>query len=113
MSRNVRAVRVEWGPHASLIMDPDKFDDLVETVFGKEFTYEWNAADEVFKLWVVDGQGFLDCVRDCDSGETVSGLSESVQDDAMACLENLKALEEEWRGFIDKNGALEVWVDGH
>ena len=115
MSRNLRAVKVEWGPCASLFMTPEAFEQLIAGIVGERFKYEykWNDADEVFKLWVEDGRQFLDRVRDCAVAASVKALDKAVRKDAVLCLNNLKALEPDWRGFVDQHGHLEVWVDGY
>lgn len=115
MSRNLRAVKVEWGPCASLFMAPEDFEQLVRVIVDGRFQYEyqWNGADEVFKLWVDRGSEFLDILRACSIRRTVKALDRSLHKDAVSCLKNLKALEPEWRCFIDRNGHLEIWVDGY
>ena len=115
MSRSMRAVTVKWGPAGSVFLDPERFDDLVAAVAEDEleFKYEWADADGVFGFWTGEGNAFLDRVRDCDPQQVIARLDEELRDDALSCLENLKALEKSWRGFIDKEGALEVWIDGY
>ena len=114
MSKNIRPVRVEWGMSASLFVDPEKFEDLVLAIMGEnfEYYYRWNEADELFKFWSVEGSRFLDCVRDCQTDKVKVSLDESIREDAVSCLENMKSMEPEWRTFLDKEGALELWVDG-
>ena len=115
MSRSLRAVKVEWGPHASLVMEPAGFENLVSAIIGDRITceYDWNAADEVFRLWTEEGHRFLDLVRDCEVMSVVQRLDESIPQDATFCLENLKAVEPEWRRYVDKNGHLQIWVDAY
>lgn len=115
MSRNLRAVKVEWGPCASLIVTPDAFEQIIQAVIDERIVYEyrWNDADEVFKLWVEQGELFLDLVRDCRTRAVLALLDKAMAHEALPCLKNLKALEPEWRRFIDRNGHLEIWVDGY
>jgi len=115
MSRNMRVVRVEWGPCAAVFVSADQFEEIVAALMGNEFKYscERNGADEVFKFWTREGKRFLDRVRDCEPTEAVSQIDKSFRQDAASCLGNLKAMEPEWRGFLDKDGQIEVWVDGY
>lgn len=115
MSRNMRAVRVEWGPSASVFVSADQFEELVAALMGEEFKYtcEWNGADEVFKFWTKEGKRFLDRVRGCKPDEALKQIDESFREEARLCLENLKSLEPDWRQFLDKDGQIEVWVDGY
>jgi len=114
MSRNIRAVRVEWGPFASVFMASDRLEELLDAIIGDRFRYryDWNGADEVYKFWTGDGARFLDLVRDCNVSEVVAQIDEDLREDALACLENLKAMELSWRKDIDKDGQIELWVDG-
>jgi hypothetical protein len=115
LSRNLRAVKIQWGPCASLVIAPEAFEKLAGAVIGGRFAYEykWNNADEVFKLWVEKGSEFLDTVRDGSTRDIVDALDKPLRRDAFCCLRNLKSLEPDWRAFIDRNRALEVWVDGY
>ena len=114
MSKHLRAVRVEWGMFASLFIEPEKFENLVLALMGEEFQYDyrWNEADEVFKFWTKQGSCFLDRLRDCQIEKVLALLEESILEDATSCLESLKSKEPEWCTFLDKEGALELWVDG-
>ena len=114
MSKNIRAVKVTWGQFASLFIDPEQFEELVQALMGEEFQYDyrWNDADEVYKLWSKEGSRFLDHIRDCETEKVVALLEASIREDATSCLENLKSEEPEWRTFLDQEGALELWVDG-
>lgn len=116
MSRNMRAVRVEWGAFASLLIGPEQFENVVTELLGGDddgYSYDWNDADEVFKLWLKDGKRFLDRVRDCQADELFAAWEDPERPDGLCCLQNLKALESEWRPFIDDDGHLEIWVDGY
>jgi len=115
MSRNLRAVRVEWGPCASVFVSPDQFEEVATALMGGEFKYscEWNGADEVFKFWTSEGKRFLDRIRNCKPADVLAKLDKSFREEASRCLENLKALEPNWRAFLDKDGQLELWVDGY
>ena len=115
MSRNMRAVRVEWGPSASVFVSRDQFEELVGALMGDEFKYtcEWNNADEVFKFWTSEGRRFLDRVRDCDLDEVLKEIDRSFREEAGLCLLNLKSLEPDWRAFLEKHGPIELWVDGY
>ena len=115
MSRNMRAVKVEWGPAASVFVSADQFEELVMALMGDEFKYtcEWNNADEVFKFWTKEGRPFLDRNRDCEPDKVLDKLDRSYREEARLCLENLRSLEHDWRQFLDKDGHLEVWVDGY
>ena len=115
MSRNMRAVRTEWGPCASVFVSADQFEELVGALMGDKFRYTcgWNAADEVFKLWTPEGRYFLERVRDCKPDEVTKELNRSFREEARLCLENLKSMEPEWSTFLDEDGQLELWVDGY
>jgi len=114
MNRDIRAVSVEWGPFASFPMDSSRFEVLLYALFGEEFKYryDWNGAEEVYKFWTEEGHRFLDRVRDCDLSEVVAHLDEDLRENARLCLENLRAMEPEWRKTIDRDGQIELWVDG-
>ena len=115
MSRNMRAVRVTWGPAVSVFINPDSFDALVVALIGMKpnWGYEWNQADEVFKFWTDDGKRFLDRVRGCKPAKVAKKLDKGLRRDAVSCLKNLQAVEADWREFIDKDNYLQVWVDGY
>lgn len=115
MSTNMRAVSVTWGPAVSVFIDPDSFGALVIALFGTRLRwgYEWNQADEVFKFWTDKGHGFLDRIRNCKPEEVARKLDRKSRKDAELCLKNLKAVEPEWRKFVEKDGYLQVWVDGY
>ena len=115
MSKSMRAASVKWGPHASLCIDPERFPELAEAIVHGEikFSYDWNDADGVFKFWTGQGRRFLDRVRDCDAKEVAGRIDEPGRNDAVSCMENLRALEESWRAFVDEDGALELWIDGY
>lgn len=114
MSSNARAVRVTWGPAVSIFLSPDAFIVLIGELMGDKLNWscEWNQADEVFKLWTDDGPAFLDKVRRCRPVMIVKALDKASRKDARLCLGNLKAVEPEWRAFVDKDGGFQVWVDG-
>jgi len=114
MSRNMRAVRVEWSVFASLFMPPEAFETLAQAVMKKKFDYEYDysAGDEAFKFRVSDGHVFLNRIRDCEAASVVRKLKKELREDAMMCLENMKALEPEWRRFIAEDNSLELWIDG-
>jgi hypothetical protein len=111
----MRAVRVTWGPAASVFIDPDSFGALVIALFGTrlKWSYEWNEADEVFKFWTEDGNRFLDKVRGCKPDRVARKFDRKLRKDAELCLKNLKAAEPEWRKFVEKDGCLQIWVDGY
>ena len=126
MSRNMRAVRVTWGPAASVFMCPDWFEQLAEMLLGYRhcFTYGMNEADQVYKFWTENGARFLDKVKSCKPERVARKLVPSLRrlyleegcypelrEDAVQCLKNLKAIEPQWRRFLDKDGHLTVWVD--
>ena len=113
MSRNMRAVKVDWGDHAAVFLSEDDFEQLLTTILRQSVEFRWNDADEVHKFWTERGAQFLDAVRDCVAADVASQLDTAVRDDAMQCLNNLKALEPEWRMYLDKHGKLEIWVDGY
>ena len=114
MSRNMRAVRVEWSVFASLFIQPEAFETLAQAIMQKEYDYEYDysAGDEAFKFRVSDGHAFLNRVRDCDTASVILKLKKDLREDAMMCLENMKALEPEWRRFIAEDGSVEIWIDG-
>ena len=115
MSRNMRAVRVEWSECASVFMPSDKFEELAGVLIDGMFDYscEWSDPDEVFKFRTVHGHRFLDRIRDCKPRYVVQQLDEYLREDAIACLENLKAMESDWRTFVEEDGSLEIWIDGY
>jgi len=98
----------------SIFLSPDDFIILVGEVMGDKLNWscEWNQADEVFKVWTDDGRAFLDKVRSCKPTVIVKVFDEAARKDARICLDNLKAMEPEWRKFIDEDKSLQVWVDG-
>jgi len=114
MSRNMRAVRVEWSVFASLFIPPEAFETLAQAVMQKEFDYEYDysAGDEAFKFRVSEGHTFLNRIRDCDMASVIGKLKKDLREDARMCLENTKALEPEWRRFISEDNSLELWIDG-
>ena len=114
MSRNMRAVRTEWSPCASVFVSPDEFEKLLALLIDNmfEYSFEWSEPDEAFKFRTVQGHRFLDRIRGCKPRYVVQQLPERLRNDAMTCLDNLQAMEPDWRTFVDEDGQLEIWVDG-
>ena len=115
MSRNMRSVRVVWGEHAAVFIPSDDFEKLADAhiVGAFDWSCEWSDPDEAFRFRTRDGHAFLNCVRDCNPREVAKKLDRLIQDNAIRCLENMQALEPEWRSFVEKDGSLEIWVDGY
>ena len=115
MSRNMRAVRVVWGAHAGVFVLSDDFEKVADAIIAAAFEWncEWSDPDEAFRFRVSDGHAFLNRVRDCNPKEVAENLDRAMRDDAIRCIENMQALEPEWRDFVDKDGSLEIWVDGY
>ena len=113
MSKNLRPVRVEWGPCSGTLLSEDQFADLLELVTGDltVLFYGRSKTDKVCKFWLQEGAQFLDHVRDCNPELTVKDMDESYRQDALSCLQNLQALEPQWRSFIDEHDHLEIWQD--
>ena len=99
----------------SIFLGSDDFIIIIGELMGDKTNWscEWNQADEVFKIWTNDGRTFLDKVRHCKPARVVEALDKESRKDAELCLKNLKAVEPEWRKFVEKDGCLQVWVDGY
>ena len=104
---------VSWGEAVSLFIDPEDFEELARILLGEEadWGYERNEADGIFKFWTDNGSLFLDGVRDCKAVDIIGAFRRDHRKDARRCLGNLKAVEPQWRQFIDSNNYLQIWVD--
>ena len=115
MSRNMRAIRIVWGEHAGVFVLSDDFEKVADAIIADAFDWncEWSDPDEAFRFRASDGHAFLNRVRDCNPREIAKKLDRVIRDDAVRCVENMQALEPEWRSFVEKDGSLEIWVDGY
>ena len=113
--RRMRAVKVRRG-HGVTPIHADHFEDLIRAILDPvvmPLGYTWDRdTDGLLKFHAGDGHRFLDRVRDCRPSDVLGGLDETVCEIAATCLDDLKAVEPGWRGFIDDTGRLEVWLDG-
>jgi len=115
MSRNMRAVKVEWSECASVFMPSDDFEKLAAVLIDEMFQWscEWSEPDEVFKFRTAQGHRFLDRIRGCKPRYVAQQFPEGIRNDVIACLENLQAMESDWRTFVEEDGSLEIWIDGY
>ena len=97
------------------VLSPADFIILIGELMGDKLNWscEWNQADEVFKLWTDNALAFLNKIRHCRPAVIGKAFDKASRKDARLCLGNLKAVEPEWRKFVDKDNCLQVWVDGY
>lgn len=128
MSRNLRPIRSEWGPHSSLFIDdPELFPDVVYAIMDGEtpLSIDWNESSEAFVVRIHQGQEFIKACRDMDTDKALDRLKEGLPedaaveihsdayyDDAKSLLSNLKVMAGDWREFVDKDNQLEILIDG-
>ncbi len=104
---------VSWGEAVSIFIDPEDFEELARVLLGEEadWGYERNGADGIYKFWTDNGTLFLDRVRDCKAAVVTGAFKMENRKDARRCLGNLKAIEPQWRQFVDSHNYLQIWVD--
>ena len=127
MSRNLRPIRSEWGPHSSLFLDdPESFPNVVYAIMGGEtpLSMDWNESHEAFLVRIFQGQEFIKACRSMDTDKVLDRLKENLRedaqvleellrhDDAKSLLSNLKVMAGDWREFVDKDNQLEILIDG-
>ncbi len=114
MSRTIRIVKTIWGDATSLFVDTAEFESMLFELANNEipYDYNWHDVDMAFKFWTAKGELFLDRIRDIKLDVIMSRMEQHSYEEVKACLENMKTLEPDWRKFLDKDGALELWIDG-
>ncbi len=129
MSRNLRPIRSDWGPHSSLFIDdPESLPDVIYAIMGGEtpLSIDWNESNEAFLVRVRQGQEFIKACQDMDVDKALGRMEEGfnhdkvladdwekfARDDARSLLSNLKTLVGDWKEFVNKDNQLEILVDG-
>lgn len=116
MSRNLRPIRSEWGPHSSLFIDdPESFPDVIRAITDGEapLSIAWNESSEAYLIRLFQGQEFLKVCQGMDVDKVLGRMEEGLnRDDVKLLLSNLKVMAGDWKEFVDKDNQLEILVDG-
>jgi hypothetical protein len=111
-----RAVREEWFPHSSSFVDRDHLIAFLSYVACAAATFtEVHEYGDVTSVSVMDGKAFLEFVAH-NAGFRPGPVSRSMgkpcsPKDLKPLIDNMKALEPEWRKAIDKHNKLVFYVD--
>lgn len=120
MSKSFRPVEEIWGDSSSSFLQPEDLEDVLITIAEHSFAGDVEAADylDVRSIWIENAVNFFDYVKDKSTDFIIANLLDHVSvindddvDDLKSVIENIKALDAEWRKSIQEDGSINFYID--